>query len=415
MKQSKKVIIIGAGISGLTAAKILKQQSYNVLVIEASDDVGGRVKTDKVNGFLLDRGFQVLLTAYPLAKEFLNYKDLQLKEFQPGAKILYENGITEIMDPLKQPLSIFKTLLSPAGSFIDKFLMLKLKQKLSKQSIDTIFKKKEQTTANLLVEYGFSKRMIKLFFKPFLAGIFLEKELQTSGRMFDFVFKMFSEAPTAIPAYGMQQIPKQLAACLNKDEILFNTKISKIDNGSVITEKGEIFKADVILIACGEEGLPQPFQSKNSMKQSVSTVYFTASKTPFKAPVIALNALSNKFVNNIAVMSQVSSHYATNKNISLISVSLIGDHSFLTDEAINQKIKLELSKWFKDVYEWEHLKTYHIPYALPNQSNVENTIDSQNYFLKDNIYRCGDYLLNGSINAAMQSGKTVANMIIKNT
>lgn len=132
-------IIIGAGIAGLTAAKVLKSAGRKITILEAADAPGGRVRTDNFKGFLLDRGFQVLLTGYPEAKNFLDYKALNLRSFSPGSIILNSSGIDEIGDPLREFGSLFRTLKSPAGSFKDKLRLLLLRLKLSSNSIEEIF------------------------------------------------------------------------------------------------------------------------------------------------------------------------------------------------------------------------------------------------------------------------------------
>ena len=169
------VIIIGAGLSGLSAAIYLHRQGRKVLVLEASDRAGGRVKTDVYDGFILDRGFQVLLTAYPDAKSLLNYKDLQLKKMLPGATVLYDGGTFEIADPLRRPAALLNTLFAPVGTLKDKINTLWLKNKLQKMTVDEIFAQPEQSTHKQLLDYGFSQKMIQRFYAPFLSGIFLEK------------------------------------------------------------------------------------------------------------------------------------------------------------------------------------------------------------------------------------------------
>ena len=221
------VIIVGAGLSGLAAAVHLHRQGRKVLILEASDRAGGRVKTDSVDGFILDRGFQVLLTAYPEAKKLLNYKDLQLCKMLPGATVLYDGGTFEIADPFRRPKALFSTLFAPVGTILDKINTLWLKNKLQKMSIDTIFTQPEQTTLQQLSDYGFSQKMIQRFYKPFLSGIYLENQLTTSNRMFDFVMKMFSDGDVAIPALGMEEIPKQLVSQLPESSIQYYKKVSK--------------------------------------------------------------------------------------------------------------------------------------------------------------------------------------------
>jgi protoporphyrinogen oxidase len=405
------VLIIGAGMAGLTAAKVLKSAGKTIKIIEAADRVGGRVATDEVDGFLMDRGFQVLLTAYPEAKRFLDYKALDLRTFEPGAIILNEAGRSMVGDPLRRPLSLLPTLLSPAGSFTDKLRMLRLKLKLSGSELDEIFDRSEITTLAYLKEQGFSEKMISQFFKPFMTGIFLEDKLTTSSRMFEFVFKMFSEGDTAIPVKGMGMIPKQMAQDLSADELVLNQKIVSVNGDKAITASGEMYYAKKILIATEGANLPAPFPSDNKKPNSVTNIYFSAFMPPFMKPIIALNSMSNKLVNNIAVMDQISPAYAPHGR-SLVSVSLIGDHKNSTDTDLPSKVINELKYWFPEAKDWDHLRTYHIPYGLPNDENVNNDLTLSNFRLSDTCFKCGDHLLNGSINAAMKSGRQAAELLI---
>lgn len=411
MKKDAEVIVIGAGIAGLTAAKLLKAAGRSVLVLEASDGVGGRVRTDEVDGYLLDRGFQVFLTAYPEAKSLLNYKELELCKFDPGALILNREGITRMGDPMRQLGSLVSTLLSSAATFIDKMRMLRLKLKLSGKTIDEIFNEPETTTTEYLKRAGFSDAIMNQFFRPFMTGIFLEDQLSTSSRMFEFVFKMFSEGDAAIPAKGMGMIPKQLAECLSREELLFHQNVAVVEGGAVSTADGATYQAKFVLIAT--DPLRSPVRYGNSMiaHHSVSNMYFTAEKRPFDRPLIALNTLPGKLVNNIAVMDRISPAYAASGD-SLISLSLIGDHASANQAELQESVVSELKLWYPEAVSWKHLKTYHIDYALPNDDQVSNEPDDKALRLNTQTFVCGDYLMNGSINAAMKSGRTAAEAII---
>ena len=412
VKKKTDVLIIGAGLAGLTAAKVLKAAGKNILLIEASDAVGGRVKTDIVDGFRLDRGFQVLLTAYPEAVRFLNYKALDLRKFDPGAIILNKNGITELGDPSRKPLSLFRTLFSPAGTLRDKIRIFALKLKLYKKTIDEIFATPEITTIKYLKNHRFTDKIIKQFFYPFMSGIFLDKKLNTSSRMFEFTFKMFSEGDTVVPAKGMGMIAHQLAEGLTKDELILQEVVISIENNRIETSSGKSYEADYILIATDGIHMPLPFKKETKSPQSVINIYFTADKAPFKKPIIALNALPDRLVNNIAIMNQVSKDYSTDGR-SLISVSIINNFEQLNDTELQAKVIDELKYWFADAVNWKHLKTYHIPYALPNDEQVRNDLEPAGFQLSYRCFICGDHLLNGSINAAMKSGRLAAEAIIK--
>ncbi|WP_158729121.1 MULTISPECIES: NAD(P)/FAD-dependent oxidoreductase [unclassified Flavobacterium] len=412
MKQD--VVIIGAGISGLTAAVYLHRQGRKVLILESSERAGGRIKTDSEDGFLFDRGFQVLLTAYPETKALLDYKALNLKKMLPGATVLYDKGSFEIADPFRRPSATLATLFAPVGSIKDKLNTLWLKNKLQKQTIESIFEQKEQTTLQQLKEYGFSSKMIERFYAPFLSGIFLENDLKTSSRMFDFVMKMFSDGDVAVPELGMEEIPKQLVKMLPEGSISYNTKVTKVDSNTVTTDEGKVFEANQILLATNANTLTQThFPNQKMQSQQVTNMYFVADKAPTNKAVVVLNASTHKkWVNNMTVMTNVSKAYAPQGKI-LISVSYNGIPT-LDENTLAENMKLELKQWYGDQVEsWKMIKSYQIEYALPNQESVRNEISSDTLKTSENVFICGDNLLNGSINAAMKTGRLAAEAIMK--
>jgi len=407
-----RVIIIGGGISGLTAARQLHQKGIDFLLLEGSDRIGGRVKTDLVDGFRLDHGFQVLLTAYPEAKRWLDYSSLHLQSFNPGALLLYPDGSKDQLgDPMRDIGSLFPTLFSNAGNLRDKLKIWTLKNRLSGMSLEEIFAQKEVSTLEALSQdYGFSDQIIRHFFQPFFTGIFLESELKTSRRMFDFVFKMFSEADTAVPNLGMEEIPKHLADPLPSESILTRAKVKKIDGQEVILEDGSTFSAPHIILATEATGLVKEFSEVKSNHQSTTHLHFVAKEAPIKAPIIALNTTPKRLVNNICTINQVASGYAP-EGQHLISISIIDNQEIKNDE-LNRAVKKELQTWFgKATLDWEHLHTRTIQYALPNQSNVKHSIPGQEFEIRNGLYACGDFQLNGSINASMKAGRESAEWV----
>ena len=413
MQVNPKVIIIGGGLSGLTAARQLHANGIEFLLLEQSDRVGGRVKTDVVDGFRFDHGFQVLLTAYPEAKRWLDYDKLDLRAFSPGALLLYTDGSKDQLgDPMRDLSSLFPTFFSKAGGLGDKFSVLKLRNRLSRLSIDEIFQQKERSTLEALQdEYGFSDRIIQNFFKPFFAGIFLEKDLSTSRRMFDFVFKMFSEANTAVPNLGMEEIPKMLAAPLPDESIKTNSKVVKIEGQTVHLQSGEQVEAPYIILATEATGLVRDYYSSiNTIFQSTTHLHFSTQDPPINKPIIALNTNPKRLVNNICTINKVAPGYAPQDQF-LISLSIVGDSGFSEVDTIKE-VRKELSTWFGSATEdWQHLHTRKISYALPDQSSVANNISDESLQLRPGLFACGDFQLNGSINAAMQIGRQVGEVV----
>ena len=406
------ITIIGAGISGLTAAVYLHQKGYEVQILEASDRAGGRIKTDIINGFRLDRGFQVLLTEYPETRTLLDYKKLNLKKFLPGATVLYDGGQFEIADPFRRPTATFATLFAPVGSLKDKINTFFLKNKLVNISIPNLFKQPEIETIAQLKKDGFSPKMMERFYKPFFSGIFLENDLKTSSNMFDFVMKMFSEGDAAIPELGMEEIPKQLVAMLPENSIQSNVKVSAIENNKIICKDGTTLDADKIIIATEAISLASNYISKTKQNfHQVTNVYFEAKIAPTKKAVVVLNASTDKkWANNLTVLSNISNQYAPTGKV-LISISYNGIPA-IDDATLAENMKNELKQWYgNQVSAWKMLKTYRINYALPNQEKVSNEVDNSEIKINDNLFICGDHLLNGSINAAMKSGRIVAELI----
>jgi protoporphyrinogen oxidase len=294
----------------------------------------------------------------------------------------------------------------------DKINTFFLKNKLVKISIPNIFKQPEIETIAQLKNYGFSPKMINRFYKPFFSGIFLENDLKTSSNMFDFVMKMFSEGDAAIPELGMEEIPKQLVAMLPGNSIKYNIKVTAIENNKIIFENGSTLEADKIIIATEAIGLACAYISKEKQNfHQVTNVYFESKIAPTKKAVVVLNAATNKkWANNLTVLSNISNQYAPEGKV-LISVSCNGIPT-IDDATLAENMKTELKQWYgNQVADWKLLKTYRIKYALPNQEKVCDEVSHSEIKISDTLFICGDHLLNGSINAAMKSGRLVAELI----
>jgi len=401
------VIIVGAGIAGLTCAEELRQRDVDFLLLEASDTPGGRITTDRHEGFLLDRGFQVFLTAYPEAQRVLNYDTLKLNRFEPGALIWYDGAFRRLSDPWRRPGQLLGTAISPAASVLDKMRIAKLRSDTTSGDLQQLYQRAETTTLEMLKRRGFSSIAIERFFRPFLGGIFLEKELATSSRLGEFVFRMFSQGDAALPADGMQAIPRQLVERLPDNVLRLNTPAKEIRQGAVELADGQQLTAGQIVVATDAPtasrltGHPLSGEANH-----VDCYYFAAEKPPMEEPILMLNGEGQGPVNNVCVPSQVARNYAP-PGQSLISVTAL-------EGADVEGILQQLRTWFgAGVDQWRHLKTYHIRYALPRQTPPELEPVAKSPLLSPGNYRCGDYCDTASINGAMASGRRAAEAVIQ--
>ena len=409
MKQkSPSIHIIGGGISGLIAARVLEEHGLSATIIEASDRLGGRVKTDVVDGYSLDHGFQVLLTAYPAAKKYLDFDALELQEFLPGSAI-FKNGKQKIIgDPLRNLSLLLPTLFSGIGTVNDKLKILALNRRLKKKSIQNIFAEKEQTTHAYLENIGFSEAIITDFFTPFFSGIFLENKLETSSRMFEFVYKMFGEGNAALPKDGIQAIPKQLFEKLKSTTIIFNTKVKSVENGSIKLESGETLKSNFTIIATQASGLVSNLKNQATQWKSCDTLYFEVAKREIKKPLIGLIAMHNALINNIFYHTSLQTSATATKE--LLSVTVI-DKQNLTNKQLVTEVQKEL-KELCNIDSCTFIKQYNIPMALPNLQDIQYEMLPSETRLTETIFLAGDTQLNGSLNAAMIAGERAALEVI---
>ncbi len=408
MKGDADVIVIGAGVAGLRCTLELKKFGLNPLLLEASDRVGGRIRTDNLEGFQLDRGFQVLLTAYDECQTILDYEALELGAFEPGALIWTGSKFERLIDPWRRPKQLFRSALSPIGSIGDKLKIGGLREKLRRKPVNSIYEGEDSTTIEHLHNLGFTTDIIESFFRPFYGGIFLERELETSRKMFDFVFKMFSQGYAALPRNGMEAIPRQLSDQLDRDTVLLNIPVSELNPNYVVTNKGTRFEAPHIVLATDMKAASSLTEGSLSDRgwRPTHCTYFAAPKSPFPEPIIALNGSESGSITNIAVPSDANPGYSKSGE-ALLCIS--------TSKALTQeKLLEELNLWFGTASkEFRHLASYSIPFALPRQSPGDNLYGKAPLKDESGFWICGDYRFSSSIQGAMASGRMVAEAISK--
>ncbi len=406
------VLIVGAGMAGLCCALRLREFGVDCLILEASDGVGGRVRTDLVNGFRLDRGFQVLQSAYPEVRSQLRLGDLGLQCFEPGALVRRGGAFHPVADPWRRPTELLRAAFSPVGSPLDKLRLARLRGELAGRSVEQLLSEPETSTLEALHRAGFSEAIIHDFFRPFFGGVFLEADLSTSSRMFRFLFKMFSEGEACLPAEGMGAIPEQLARRLPAGTIRLNTPVRAVRPNEVSLTDGETLSADAVIIATEAPaasrllGLAGP-----DLKREATCLYFAAARAPIEEPVLVLNAEGDGPVNNVCVPSVIAPSYAP-AGRHLISTTVLGC-SARAEDGLEAAVRRQMSAWFgSQVEEWRHLATYRIRHALPAfEPGVAPIAPNPSL---PGIFLAGDYRESASLNGAMRSGRLAADAVLAN-
>ncbi len=424
MAEGQKVVVVGGGLAGLCCARTLQRAGVEAHLYEASDGIGGRVRTDIVSNCRLDRGFQVLLTAYPAVQQELDLEALKLQYFDAGAVVFWRGERYSLGDPLRQPSQLLESALTPLITLRDKMNVLRLRRDIRKVSLKEISEYPDMSMEDYLREYGFTDKFLNRFIRPFFAGIFLDYSMQTSVRMFGFIWKMLIEGRTAVPEKGMGAIPRQIAKDLTPDTVHLNSPVVELlrEEGratGIRLEGGETVEADAVVVATDGEtaarltGLRLPTEYR-----SVTCLYFLVPK-PLKASKSILlfaepntHAEGQPLVNNAAMMSNVAPSYAA-KGKYLLSVSVLGN-SLLPDEELARRAKGEIAPHFQDSNpdEWQLLKVYRIPWAQFRQPMgifdrlPATETDTEGLFLG------GEITVSSSLNGALVSGQRTAAAVL---
>ncbi len=430
-------IVVGAGLSGLTAARHLHRANWTVTVLDARDRVGGRIQTDCVDGFMLDHGFQVYLTGYETAGQELDLAKLQLRAFPAGALVQLEGSRHRVCDPLRStwymaPLHAIETLIAPVGSIADKLRIAAFRNRVCKSSPEELRGVINVSAKERLHQMGFSETIIDRFFRPFFGGIFLDDSLSVSAGVMEFVFRTFSLGQAALPTLGMQAIPMQIATDLPSEAIRLKTTVESVSNGGLKLSDGETLSADHIIIATEEPAakriLANSAQASGSVAQlssmvaapnvailpppkATSCLYFEVLDPPIHEATLVLNGQTRGVINNLCFPSFAQPTYAPSGK-ALLSVSTIGQTESPGSDLL-ALVREQLVEWFGPrANAWRHLRTYRVPYALPNQSPASLAVADNQTKISERLWRCGDYFETGSIEGAIQSGLATANQIL---
>lgn len=411
------VVVVGAGLAGLAAARHLTRQGHRVQIVEAADAVGGRVRTDRVDGFLLDRGFQLYNPAYPEGERVLDHDALNLRAFVAGAEIVLEGRgrsaghrrVARVADPRREPSWALSTVSAPIGSPISttRFATYALSRTLRTPA--ALRQEPDVTALEALRRAGADRTLIERLLRPFLSGVFLESELTTSRRFLDLVLRSFVRGTPSLPANGMQAIPEQLAAGL---DIRLNTPVVGIRGGDVVLEGGETLRPDAVIVATDPETAGRFLPAlRIPAARSVTTWYYRPTVPPEdlvdgRAVLLLDGARRGPLVNTV-VPSHAAPAYSP-PGVALVSASALG----VRETSSQERAVRDHLGWLYGVptAKWELIGRYAIPYALPAMPvplDVRRPVS-----LGNGIFVAGDHRDTSSIQGALVSGRRAAQAVI---
>ena len=408
------VVIVGAGLSGLAAARHLTRHGVEATVLEGSDAVGGRVRTDVVDGYRLDRGFQLYNPAYPEGARVLDHDALDLKPFIAGARIVVDRGghrrVERVADPRRKPSWAVPSLRAHIGSPLSTARFGAYAVSRAVRSVPSLLSDPDITTAEALRRAGADRTLMETLLRPFLAGVFLDYELTTSRRFLDVVLKSFVAGTPSVPALGMQRIPEQLAAGL---DVRLGQRVSSVSARGADVADGDSHPAEAVIVATDPTtaaGLIPGVSAPTA--RSVTTWYYRPDCAPTALAdgdaVLILDGNGRGPLINTVVMSHAAPDYAP-QGCALVAASALG----VWDTPEQETAVREHLEWLYGLPTtgWELIASYPIPYALPAMPvpfELRRPVRTA-----EGVYIAGDHRDTSSIQGALVSGRRAAQAVLK--
>jgi phytoene dehydrogenase-like protein len=398
------VVIIGGGAAGLAAARCLTAAGAEVLLIEAADRLGGRIATDRVDGFLLDRGFQVVNTAYPALPDFVDLSSLDLRFFDHAVVIGDERGRHLLADPRRRP-----GLPGPGGLPVPAAGLARLawlSLRLGYSSARSLRAEPEVTAADYLAA-RLDERTVRTLVEPFLTGVFGHDPLLTSSRVLVMIWRAFVRGRIGVPATGMQRLAEALARPLPPGRVRLNTPVTAVDGRRVQTADGTV-QARAVIVATDPAaaarlvpGLPEPGQ------RVLVTTYHAADEPPASRPVLLLDGTGRTGIANSIVLTLAAPSYAP-PGRHLIATTATAEAGL--DEPAVRRHLAALYGW--PTGGWDHIATVRADPGLvaapPPQGGLRKPVR-----LSGTLFVAGDHRDTPSLQGALVSGRRAARAVLR--
>ncbi len=377
-------------------------------MLEASDRVGGVIRTEERDGFLLDNGFHVVLAGFPETRAMLGDFVSNLRRFRPGAILRVGSGFERVADPLRAPGELLRTLTASSATVADGLRMLRLRADVIGKSPEEIFTRPATTTAEALRARGFSQPLIDHFLHPFFRGVFLDRELLTSSRIFEFVFRSFAVGDIGLPEHGVGALPRALEAKLQTGTVELESKVTSVTREGVVLANGDRIEADAVVVATAEHHAAELLEEVTARPPcTVTTFYYAADRSPIGAPYLVLNGSGEGPIDHLCVPSDVAPSYAP-PGRALVSVNLVGGER-PDGGAVEGRCRDQLVDWYGSAArDWTLLDTVHLDWALPSQAPEQTEPMTRSVALADGLFVCGGHRESATVGGSLRSGRRAA-------
>ncbi len=392
------VVVVGAGLAGLAAARHITDRGVDVLVLEAQDCVGGRARTDRVDDLLLDHGFQLLNAAYPEVPRVLDVPALQLQEFAAGVVVAHGGRRSVLADPRRSPAHLLSSLRAP-GSVREKLAFARWAVEVGYGDPTRIKTSDDAPLSVELQRRGITGRLRHAVVEPFLAGVLAEDGQETSRRFVDLLVRSFVRGTPALPAAGIQAMPEQLAAGLPVDCVQLGVRAQQVRGDRVTTSEGPV-AASAVVVATDPTTAVGLTHTPTVVMHGLTTYYHLADEAPTSSRMLHLDGDRRGPVLNTAVVSNIAPTYSRGRG-SLIATTVLGARSDArTEQAVRAQLRLVYGA---DPRPWRLVATYPIARALP--AMPPGTALRQPVDLGDGLFVAGDHRDTASIQGALVSGR----------
>ncbi|MGY0003804.1 NAD(P)/FAD-dependent oxidoreductase [Micromonospora sp. I033] len=406
MPADTDVVIVGGGLAGLAAARRLHRAGVPWRLLEAADRLGGRIATDEVDGYLLDRGFQVLNTAYPRLGGLVDLGALDLGWFTSGVLVRRGDRLDRLVNPLRDPAGAPATVTAGVGSLADRLRFAALATGCATLPVGRLLNAPETTTESALRRAGLSAAFIEELLRPFLSGVLLDRELATSSHVLAVLLRAFARGRIGLPASGMAALPAAVAGPLPAELIDLDTPVAEVAPGQVRTPTGELTcRAVVVAVDPPAAGTLLP-RLQRVRTHSYTTYYHSTDTAPLAEPILLLDGERRELVANTVVVSNAAPTYAP-AGKHLVATSVVGPQA--PPEPV---IRRELDRLYgRPTADWTHLTTVAVPDALPAapppQGRLRKPVE-----LGEGLFVAGDHRDSPSIQGALASGWRAAGAVL---